>query len=427
MLGACQYFFIEKGLFWESFLTIWIHGTLEISAIIIAGAAGLVAGSGLLFPGTYSRYQAFQLSMRRGLKIFIGLIPMFVLAAFFEGYLTRYTETPAPVRFMFILASLAFVLGYFVLLPWYKSRTGFDQSIPEKELPPVREHAIAFTGIKNAGEFFSDVFSLLRRQTRITVLGLLGASAVFLGVAAFFADAPLTSVFGPAGGLASAFQGWWEAFDRDQAPLLFWSQVLLFWGVSWLTLYALLREMAPEQRRAWRLTFWGLHQLAPLIASFLVVWFLEAVESGLFLWLAGMAGFPFLGLWLAAACYEGTFWTSIPRAWTLMRWSQGYLFGFLVVNMGLLLFLFLDSSIWRDVVLPFFGWLVPAEEGRVEWYMAATTAFAGNLVAQFIWLAMVAGGAMHYFSAREINDAAQLREGIEGVGAVRQIRGLARE
>ncbi|MCB0553221.1 MAG: stage II sporulation protein M, partial [Phaeodactylibacter sp.] len=54
MLGAFQWFFIERGLFWDSFLTIWIHGTLEISAIIIAGAAGLTLGKGLVFPGTYS-------------------------------------------------------------------------------------------------------------------------------------------------------------------------------------------------------------------------------------------------------------------------------------------------------------------------------------------------------------------------------------
>ncbi|HOY07611.1 MAG TPA: stage II sporulation protein M, partial [Saprospiraceae bacterium] len=73
MVGAFQYFFIEQGVFWPSFLSIWIHGTLEIGSIIIAGAAGLVAGSGLLFPGTYRRSQAFQISMRRGLKIFVGV------------------------------------------------------------------------------------------------------------------------------------------------------------------------------------------------------------------------------------------------------------------------------------------------------------------------------------------------------------------
>ncbi|HRJ14532.1 MAG TPA: stage II sporulation protein M, partial [Saprospiraceae bacterium] len=73
MVGAFQNFFIERGLFWESFLTIWIHGTLEISAIIIAGAAGITVGKGLVFPGAYRRMQAFQRSARRGLKIMVGI------------------------------------------------------------------------------------------------------------------------------------------------------------------------------------------------------------------------------------------------------------------------------------------------------------------------------------------------------------------
>jgi len=42
MVGTFQYFFIERGLFKESFLTIWMHGMLEIPCIIIAGAAGIV-------------------------------------------------------------------------------------------------------------------------------------------------------------------------------------------------------------------------------------------------------------------------------------------------------------------------------------------------------------------------------------------------
>jgi hypothetical protein len=37
MLGAFQYFFYNQGLLQESFLTIWIHGALEISSIVIAG------------------------------------------------------------------------------------------------------------------------------------------------------------------------------------------------------------------------------------------------------------------------------------------------------------------------------------------------------------------------------------------------------
>ena len=42
MLGSFQYYFFSKNLGMESVLVIWIHGVLEISAIVIAGAAGLV-------------------------------------------------------------------------------------------------------------------------------------------------------------------------------------------------------------------------------------------------------------------------------------------------------------------------------------------------------------------------------------------------
>ena len=42
MVGVFQYFFIQQGLFLESFLTIWIHGTLEISAIVLPAFSAMV-------------------------------------------------------------------------------------------------------------------------------------------------------------------------------------------------------------------------------------------------------------------------------------------------------------------------------------------------------------------------------------------------
>ena len=60
MIGAFQTFFYQHDLLWESFLAIWLHGTLEIWAIIVAGAAGLALGNGWLFPGTYSRLESFK-------------------------------------------------------------------------------------------------------------------------------------------------------------------------------------------------------------------------------------------------------------------------------------------------------------------------------------------------------------------------------
>ena len=117
MLGTFQYFFIERDLFRESFLTIWQHGTLEISAIVIAGAAGFTIGRGLILPGTYTRFQSLRITARRGLKVMIGLIPVFVFAAFIEGFFTRFTDAPNSLRLLSILLSAFFVLFYFVIYP----------------------------------------------------------------------------------------------------------------------------------------------------------------------------------------------------------------------------------------------------------------------------------------------------------------------
>ena len=109
MFGAFQWFFIQKGLFWVSFSAIFIHGSLELSAIVIAGGAGIVLGNSILFPRTFTRRQSFAEAGKRGLKIFIGLIPVFCVAAFFESYVTRhYYVIPDIVKAMIIIFSFTY-------------------------------------------------------------------------------------------------------------------------------------------------------------------------------------------------------------------------------------------------------------------------------------------------------------------------------
>lgn len=117
MLGSFEYYFFSKGLGLESVLVIWIHGTLEISAIIIAGAAGLIMGHGLLFPRTYTRIQAFKKSAKDGSKILLGILPIILLAAFFEGFITRHTQMPLFLSISILGASLIFVIWYVILYP----------------------------------------------------------------------------------------------------------------------------------------------------------------------------------------------------------------------------------------------------------------------------------------------------------------------
>ena len=90
MVGSFQTFFIEKNLFGVSTMAVMIHGTLELSAIIIAGGAGIMLSKNLFFPGTYSRKEAFINGASKGLKIMLGVIPVFMVAGFFEGFVTRH-------------------------------------------------------------------------------------------------------------------------------------------------------------------------------------------------------------------------------------------------------------------------------------------------------------------------------------------------
>ena len=117
MLGCFETFFWQHGLLYDSMLSVFLHGTLEISAIVVAGAGGLALGNGMLFPGTFSRIASFKRGAKRGLKIVVGTVPIFIIAGFIEGFLTRHTEVNDFVRLAFILLCLAFVVYYYWLLP----------------------------------------------------------------------------------------------------------------------------------------------------------------------------------------------------------------------------------------------------------------------------------------------------------------------
>ena len=118
MLGSFHHLFYEQGLLGDALLSIWIHGTLEISAIIVAGAAGIVMGNGWLFPKTYTRIESFRRSARKGGKIVLGTVPVFIVAGFLESFVTRHTELPDALRLAIVLLSLAFVIGYFLIYPY---------------------------------------------------------------------------------------------------------------------------------------------------------------------------------------------------------------------------------------------------------------------------------------------------------------------
>lgn len=123
MLGTFMTFCQQHQVLGDCLMAMWMHGVFEITAIMVAGGAGLILGSGWLFPKSLPRGTSFRLAAKSSGKIIVGLIPFFIVAGFIESYITRHTHAPFGLRLAVILLSLAWVLYYFIYLP-YKQRHG---------------------------------------------------------------------------------------------------------------------------------------------------------------------------------------------------------------------------------------------------------------------------------------------------------------
>ncbi|MEZ5174246.1 MAG: stage II sporulation protein M, partial [Bacteroidia bacterium] len=160
MVGVFQYYFLARGVVLDSLLTIWMHGAMEIPAIIISGGAGLVMGGGLVFPGTYTRLQALRISARAGIKIMAGITPVIIVAAFIEAFLTRQTDYPYIVRAAFILLQLVFLTFYFIYLPYKKSKQKVVFNLQDEKIPVAPPIENELKDLSPGGDVFSVTFRL---------------------------------------------------------------------------------------------------------------------------------------------------------------------------------------------------------------------------------------------------------------------------
>jgi uncharacterized membrane protein SpoIIM required for sporulation len=87
------------------------HGSLELPAIIIAGAAGIRLGAGMLFPGIYRWKDSVAKAGAESARLVSGVIPLLLIAGSLEGF---FSPSAAPVALKFTVGGALFVL----LLIW---------------------------------------------------------------------------------------------------------------------------------------------------------------------------------------------------------------------------------------------------------------------------------------------------------------------
>jgi uncharacterized membrane protein SpoIIM required for sporulation len=91
------------------------HSALELTAIVLSGAAGLRLGLALLSPGRYSRLHATRIAAKQSVRIVAGAATFFVLAAFVEAFWSSMSWLPVWLKYIVGLTMWPIVLGYLLL------------------------------------------------------------------------------------------------------------------------------------------------------------------------------------------------------------------------------------------------------------------------------------------------------------------------
>jgi uncharacterized membrane protein SpoIIM required for sporulation len=108
--SACQ----RMGMSVELWSFVAPHGALELPAIFIAGGAGLVLASGILFPGRLPRRDSIAEAGGRAIRLLMGVVPILVIAGIIEGFVS---PTATPVLAKFAIGAALFILLLFYLAP----------------------------------------------------------------------------------------------------------------------------------------------------------------------------------------------------------------------------------------------------------------------------------------------------------------------
>jgi len=99
--------------FWDVPIFISAHGAIELTAIFIAGGAGLLIGKALLMPGDLRRIDALVENGRLAIKLILGCIPMLLIAGLIEGFVSP-AHIPPVFKFSVSVLSALVMTLYFL-------------------------------------------------------------------------------------------------------------------------------------------------------------------------------------------------------------------------------------------------------------------------------------------------------------------------
>lgn len=111
LIGAIAVLVGQNGLAIPFWAFVFPHGSLELPAIFMAGAAGLLIGRALLLPGQMGRVNALKFYGNQAAQLVYGIIPLLLIAGAIEGFISPNPAIADPLKY--VIGSLLFALLIF--------------------------------------------------------------------------------------------------------------------------------------------------------------------------------------------------------------------------------------------------------------------------------------------------------------------------
>jgi uncharacterized membrane protein SpoIIM required for sporulation len=437
MLGSFQYFFVSRGIGLEATLAIWLHGTFEISAIIIAGAAGLTLGKGILFPATYTRIQSFQRALRRGFEIMTGIVPLFLVAGLVEGLFTRYTDAPTIVRGGFIVSCAAFVVFYFVYYPYRLSKKGFASPLEDIVIPPDDTTAVKMLRIRSSKEIFTDTFAIFRNIFG-TILSLSGIFALIYICLFFFLakGKPTQTVFLPNDNISDYWQivasylfgkyAYFLAFfNNENVPFLWLLNAMTFSLFTNIVIIKIKKAENPEYGIDFK-NF--ILQIFILLPSNIAFCYLLSVSSSVSVFFILISILSITLLWIWNSSERKNPIAALGNAFAGTFGQFFYCIGITLIMLLVgMLFYSVSISFFLGILEDFFSMQIYSDTSIYGDFLIGLKSFIVMFTTFVVYAFFLICGGLLYNSTLEIESAESLLERIGEISLKRNVKGLEME
>jgi hypothetical protein len=353
--------------------------------------------------------------------VFLGTIPIFILAGFIEGFITRETDWPTSVRLAVIIASLIIIIGYYIVYPLLLSKEKQDQyAFVSKNDEPVEYHYVK-DEIKNTGQVFSHTMRLLRKllPKLIGALILPGvAFALLFGTASYLELLPDRYEY-------VDFFSYEFFFTFSEYPEIYPLIVLLMTIVTYRTTRVFHRFVNPEAH------FSGGEEMKIFLSTMMITGLLLLfffIDSG---WatIIFLLNLPVWMLSIMSIREDGPNpFRAIGKGLQFANVRFGrVMLNFIAIGFLAFLFFYVLQTPFTYYSFQLISWNLPVEEELATLIMSGVIWVLLLTILSAIASLLMLGSCVNFYSLMEAMTAKGLIKQIESIGTRKTIYGMERE